>query len=999
MGLGRRRSSTARVLSVLVLVMAVLAMAVNGASAQSGEEPDQPGVPDAATAVTYGGGDLQPLTPARLLDTREGIGAPATPVAPQSTTVLEVAGRGGVPQSGAGAVVLNVTVTEPSVDGYVTVFPSGTEAPLASNVNYAAGQTVANLVVVKLGPSGSVSLFNSSSTTHLVVDIAGWFPDASGLQPQAPVRVLDTREGHGAPPGLVAPDSTTRLQVTGAGGLPAGGVGAVVLNVTVTEPTAAGYVTASPSGIPRPVASNLNFMADQTVANLVIAKLGADGAVDLYNAHGHTHFVVDVLGWFPDTSQYVSTTPSRLLDTREAIGQPGWAPVTGGTSIPLTIEGRDGLPADGIGAVVLNVTATEPQAPGWVTAYADGVNRPLASNLNFVAGQTVPNLVVVQVGSNGGIRLYADATTHLVADVVGWFPDGGDATTTLALGAGTVLAGPGDVLATFGDSAGGGRVTLSATADLPGVGGHLAVSPHPAVPDGFFGRVVSVEPQAGGATVVELEPAPLEAGFTDIDIHQRTDVPSPGTDLSEPFARGFADDGPTAGAFMVPQSACEGSGGLSVNPSLGLELSNLQFDFDLSERHVLFRVDAVASVGFAAAFSGSFTCTFQGPPVNLPVPPAAVGFRPTFELQVSAALEAGASYTVRSTIGFEAHGGDVDNLSEVSTSQNGDLAGEVSATLSARSSFVGDLKLFGVAGFYLDLGTSVVGTIEPFAVPCIELTMQPSVGFGGSLGRWSVEWDIELATLTLPELILYQETDTCPGANARWVGDITIDQQMERRTQLIRSSDGTLSMSWTYERDFLVQISSEDTGLTNRYHDSGQSPPDLVVDHVSGQSYEKTVFYPSTDDPPCNTTTTTHDDSMWLLDVNLVDHPDTRRAVLHPEPGSTVYLRVAPYIGTEKRCADGTVVHAMNTSGGYSAGNTNEVGTPDSCFPGYVNTGGNCWMSLTVSEDGRSLQRTVTSNTTMVRESQHSPYNRMEWPITQTVTVDLRKVIDRPAAP
>ena len=75
----------------------------------------------------------------------------------------------------ASAVVLTVTVTQPVAAGFVTVFPCGTPQPLASNVNFAPGATVANTVVSGVGTAGRVCLFTNVDT-DLVVDVNGYFP-------------------------------------------------------------------------------------------------------------------------------------------------------------------------------------------------------------------------------------------------------------------------------------------------------------------------------------------------------------------------------------------------------------------------------------------------------------------------------------------------------------------------------------------------------------------------------------------------------------------------------------------------------------------------------------------------------------------------------------------------------------------------------------------------------------------------------------------------------
>ena len=238
-----------------------------------------------------------PTQPARLADTRDGSGGVI--LLAGETREIDVAGRGGVPPSGATAVALNVTAAGAWGPGYLTVWPSGAARPVASNLNFATGQTIANAVVVGVGANGRLSVYNSSAATNLVVDVAGWY--RSGFVPVVPARVMDTRSGLG---GIVlGPQETRRLQVVGVGGVPAFGVDAVAANITVTDPTSAGFVTAWPSGRRRPLASNLNFVAGQTVPNAAIIGVGPGGTIELYNSSNSSHLVVDITGWFASTPQ------------------------------------------------------------------------------------------------------------------------------------------------------------------------------------------------------------------------------------------------------------------------------------------------------------------------------------------------------------------------------------------------------------------------------------------------------------------------------------------------------------------------------------------------------------------------------------------------------------------------------------------------------------------------------------------------------------------------
>ena len=389
------------------------------------------GAYEAQPPVPEPGAGYRPLEPARILDTRNGTGGFSAAVGPAGTIAVPVAGRGGVPATGASAVVLNVTVTQPTAETFLTVFPNGTPRPLASNLNVLAGQTVPNLVTAKLGADGKVAMYNHSGTVHVVADVVGWYgevgaPGGSRLNPLAPARVLDTRTGTGGFGSPVGAASTISPLVTGVGGVPAAGVTAVVLNVTVTEPTAETFLTVFPSGTTRPLASNLNAIAGRTVPNLVIAKVGADGRVSVYNHSGRAHVIFDVVGWFgadgaPAGSRFHPLVPARVLDTRNGTGGLG-GPVGPGATIFPTIAGQGGVPLGGVTAVVLNVTVTQPTAETYVTVFPSGTTPPLASNLNVLPGQTVPNLVVARVGPDGKVSVYNNTgTLHVVIDVVGWF--------------------------------------------------------------------------------------------------------------------------------------------------------------------------------------------------------------------------------------------------------------------------------------------------------------------------------------------------------------------------------------------------------------------------------------------------------------------------------------------------------------------------------------------------------------------------------------------------
>jgi hypothetical protein len=178
--------------------------------------------------------------------------------------------------------------------------------PLASNLNWTPGVTVPNRVIVPVGTGGKVSFHNGAGNADLIVDVNGYFTDASrsgaSFTALNPSRIVDTRYGTGGFSSPLGPGSTMVVSVAGNGGVPAMGSGtppsAVILNVTVQGATAASDLSVWPDGATLPQASDLNFVAGQTVPNLVIVKLSTLGKIDIRNDFGSTSVIVDVVGWY-----------------------------------------------------------------------------------------------------------------------------------------------------------------------------------------------------------------------------------------------------------------------------------------------------------------------------------------------------------------------------------------------------------------------------------------------------------------------------------------------------------------------------------------------------------------------------------------------------------------------------------------------------------------------------------------------------------------------------
>jgi hypothetical protein len=403
-------------------------------------------------------GSYHALTPSRILDTRSGLGHTADPVSQgdgwngfepnpfkradsQANHEVQITGQGGVPLHGVSSVVLNVTAVGPTNTSYLTVYPkpartaifddesSFLNTPTASNLNFTAGQTVANLVTVKVGAGGKVRLYNNTGSTHVLFDVVGWYDSGQvagdGFTGLTPKRLLDTRNATGGPMQKFGAGETRQLAVTGGTTTVPVNASAVVLNLTATNTSTTSHVTAWPFGVIKPGVSNINVNCCETRPNLAIVKVGTNGQISLFNNAGTIDLLADVVGYFTPGSgaKFTATNPTRILDSRFGIGLSGaW---TGPQSRNLQVGGAGGVPANAVG-VVMNTTAVSPSVDSHLTVYPTGVTLPDSSNLNYTAGQTVPNLVIVKLGTGGASAgkdaIYNNAgNVNVIGDVNGWF--------------------------------------------------------------------------------------------------------------------------------------------------------------------------------------------------------------------------------------------------------------------------------------------------------------------------------------------------------------------------------------------------------------------------------------------------------------------------------------------------------------------------------------------------------------------------------------------------
>jgi hypothetical protein len=371
----------------------------------------------------------------------------------------------------ATAAVLNVTEVSGSASSLLTVYPTFTVRPTASNLNFAAHTVIANLVTVTLGNNGGpqsfINIYNALGTVNVLVDVEGYFaaPQTAGepqglFHPIAPVRVCDTR-AHSPTPfctahGELTQGSSMMINFAVTGGLPSdGSAGAAVVNLTAVAGSSYTLLSLFPPvngvcpygpGHQSPF-SMINVSAGAVEANRVMVALGpassggVDDAICVYNALGDINVVIDANGWFgsptasvsPAGYQFQALPPTRICDTRVSTFSCAEGAIGGNASRLIPVAGDVDIPAYTsstlVVAVIANLTAIAPTAPTYLTIYpANLIHPPAVSDVNLNPGVVLPNLAVVEldtVASNpndGKLSLYNGAgSINAVIDIEGWF--------------------------------------------------------------------------------------------------------------------------------------------------------------------------------------------------------------------------------------------------------------------------------------------------------------------------------------------------------------------------------------------------------------------------------------------------------------------------------------------------------------------------------------------------------------------------------------------------
>jgi hypothetical protein len=361
--------------------------------------------PQGPTPLPPGTAAFTPVTPTRLVDTRNGVGA-AGRVAPGRQVVVQVADGVRVPVDATAAVV-NVAAVNPSAAGYVTVYPCSDGLPDTSTLNYVAGQTVANTTIAALSPPGQLCAWTFAET-DILVDITGWLSPsgASRLTPIGPTRVVDTRSNVGGV--RLAAGQTLAVDLNGR--VPAGST-AVAVNVTAVNAAASGFLTAFPCAGAPPNTSTVNYVGNEARPNNTIVGLSG-GRICVFSDQA-TDVLVDLLGSFATTGlAYQPTAPVRVLDTRRT-------GTLGAGGIATYSVAAAGLGAQVPGAAYVNVTAANHIADGYVTTY-DCVTRRDTSTLNQRVGQATANGAIVPLSALRSCG-WTFGGGDLIVDLNGWW--------------------------------------------------------------------------------------------------------------------------------------------------------------------------------------------------------------------------------------------------------------------------------------------------------------------------------------------------------------------------------------------------------------------------------------------------------------------------------------------------------------------------------------------------------------------------------------------------
>ncbi|MEU3622363.1 hypothetical protein BS329_31455 [Amycolatopsis coloradensis] len=338
-----------------------------------------------AATLTSPASSFVGVQPTRFLDTVRGVGIPVGPVGARTTVTGSAAG---LAPAGATAVVLNLWAESPTADSAVTVFPHGTARPSLPSLLLQNGKRRSNQVTVQVGADRTLDFYNESGSTQLIASIMGYYTTAPGSRYTA---VGASR----LPVHSIGPNATTRLNLTGH--VPATAT-AVTVSATLSQPTVATYLTASPAATPRPTMASVAAYPGSQGSNLITVKIGANRSIDLYNLAGTVNTELNVVGFYASDygALFTPVAPERVLDNRTGLGTWNGQPQPLGQNTDIAYRLRSPLPSNTL-AVALNLTGSAATANTAITAWDLWTIHEPPASVHLVPGQTISVAVAPMV--------------------------------------------------------------------------------------------------------------------------------------------------------------------------------------------------------------------------------------------------------------------------------------------------------------------------------------------------------------------------------------------------------------------------------------------------------------------------------------------------------------------------------------------------------------------------------------------------------------------------
>ncbi|GAA2638918.1 phospholipase A2 [Actinomadura fulvescens] len=396
-----------------------------------------------ANADLIGQSQYVPLGPTPLLDTRSGNGAAAAGKVPAKGSVtFQVSGRAGIPASGVSAVALKVEAVAPTEFGWLTMYPSGSPT-INATVTFSANENTTGADYTRITSTGKVTVVNESTApVHVLVDVRGYFRDATTVEggneyyPLPTAFVHDTRPGYGLGTETKAPipaNGSRTFQVAGVAGMPSTGSTAIAMNVLAMNHKTNGWLSVHPSDQPDPRVSTVAFTPGEYNSNFEVARLTSTGKLTITNHNDTTVDIsVTLRGYYkvsggPGGTRYKPVTSQTILQTLDGTGvlepEGSTAPLGAGKSLTFDAAGTAGVLADRVEAAAINIGARRPTNSGWLSVYPAGSPDPKASVVNYGKdGDTTNGFDLARPDDEGFVTItnHGSAPVHIQVSLRGY---------------------------------------------------------------------------------------------------------------------------------------------------------------------------------------------------------------------------------------------------------------------------------------------------------------------------------------------------------------------------------------------------------------------------------------------------------------------------------------------------------------------------------------------------------------------------------------------------